>query len=261
MTFNPRSMSYIFDDTIEYKELELHPVRMRDYFIFHAVAECLMLEKNSIRDPIEAMKAIQMTYLEYLFYVDKDKRLIGLFVGLLALVTGNKNNESFEIHYGKDNSGMPFFRIGETVYNSQDFDALKGIISEQNMLDLPDETIQKDVREKMEETRRFKERIGKSKVAGLEDQMIALSLYSGMELYKIYDMSIRKFFLSIRRANHMVMSNIYLTASMSGMVTFKDKSVLKGWLADLENEDKYSDVTIGLDSMKDKISGADAIKK
>jgi hypothetical protein len=258
MTFNPRSMFYIFDDPIEYKGLKLYPVKMRDYFIFHTVAECLMLEKNSIRDPIEAMKAIQMTYLEYMFHVDEDKRLIGLFVGLIALVTGNKDNQSFEIYYGKGEDNRPFFRIGDKIFNSQDFDNLREIISEQNMIDLPDETIQKDVREKMEEARRFKERINKSKVASLEDQMVAISLYSGLEMDKIYDMTIRKFFLSVRRANHMIMSNIYLTASMSGMVTFKDKSVLKGWLADLEETDKYADVTMSLDSIRNKVSGADA---
>jgi len=250
---------YVFDQAIPYKGLLIHPVRIKDYMDFMYLSQCLMLEKNSIRDPMMAMKAISMTYLEYMFEISKeDNTLIQLFVALMAIVLNKKDDVEFGINFYTDKDGKPLFEIFGVMYDSVDFDELRQIIADQNSLDLPDERIQKDVREKMEEARRFKARINKSKTASFEEQLTALSLYSGWELDKVYDMTVRKFIMSIQRANHMIMSNIYLTASMSGMVTFKDKSILRGWLADLEETDKNSDVLMSLDTVKNNISGADA---
>ena len=250
---------FLFDKPVPFKKLLLHPVKVIDYMDFLLLASCLMLEKNSIRDPVMAVKAIAMSYLEFLFHVsNEDNQLISMFVGLLALALDKKEDINFTIVYGLDEKGKPFFKIGDDVYNSSDFDELRKIISEQNALELPDEKIQKEVRDSMEEARRFKERLNKSKTASFEEQLTALSLYSGWDLDKIYNMTIRKFNMAIQRANHMIMSNIYLTASMSGFVTFKDKSILRGWLADLNSEDKYADVTVGLDSITKKVSGEEA---
>ena len=128
-------------------------------------------------------------------------------------------------------------------------------------MDLPDESIQKDVRDKMEEARKFKQKVNGSKIASFEEQLLALSLYSGIELEKIHQMSFRKFMMAIKRVNHMIMSNIYLTASMSGFVTFKDKSVLKGWLADISDYDKNKDVLMSIESVQNKINMEDAKNK
>jgi hypothetical protein len=119
-------------------------------------------------------------------------------------------------------------------------------------LELPDERIQKTVRDSLEEARRYKEKLLGNKVASLEEQMLALSIYSGWELEKIYNMTIRKFRRAIARANHMVYQQIYQTASMSGFVEFKDKSVLSGWLADIDNNDRYGDVKMSLEELQSK---------
>ncbi len=252
-----RDAYYVFDSPIPYKGLLIYPIRMRDYLLFYRLATCLMLEKNSIPD----IKIIQMSYLQYMFHIsDKENNYIALFDGLLRLVL-NKTNEDYKISYSIGNDARPLFQIGKITYNSDDFDIIRKIITEQNDLLLPDETIQKEVRDKIEEARRFKQKINKTKIASFEEQIMALALYSGWELEKIYDMTIRKFFMSIKRANHMIMSNIYLTASMSGFVTFKDKSVLRGWLADLENEDKKHAEMIDLDAVKNKINSSDAMNK
>ena len=199
----------IFDDPIPYKALLLYPVKIRDYMLLLTLASCLMLEKNSIKDPMLAMKAISMTYLEYLISIsNKENQLIALFVGLMALVLGKKEDKDFEINFYTDKTGRPLFEIYGVKYDSTDFDNLREIIAEQNNLDLPDEKIQKNVREAMEEARRFKERLNKSKTASFEEQVLALGLFSGWDLEKIYNMTIRKFVLSIQRANHMIMSNI-----------------------------------------------------
>lgn len=247
---------FVFDEPIPYKSLLLYPVRIRDYYDFLYLATCLMLEKNSIRDPIMAVKAISMSYLEYMYEISgKDNNFISLFVGLMAIVLNRKDDKDFEIRFYYDENKKPLFKIDNEVFNSEDFDNLRQIIAEQNSLDLPDERIQKDVRDALEEAQRFKQKISNSKTANFEEQLIALALYSGWALDKIYELTVRKFIMSIQRANHMIMSNIYLTASMSGFVTFKDKSILRGWLADTSISDKYSDVKITREELSNKISG------
>ena len=252
----------VFDEAIPYKSLLLHPVRIRDYYDFLYLATCLMLEKNSIRDPIMAVKAISMSYLEYMYEISsKDNNFISLFVGLMAIILNRKDDKDFEIRFYYDENKKPLFKIDNEIFNSEDFDNLRQIIAEQNSLELPDETVQKDVRDKIEEARLFKQRVNHSKTASFEEQVIALGLYSGWDLDKIYNLTVRKFIMGIQRANQMIMSNIYLTASMSGMVTFKNKDVLRGWLADLTNDGKYDDVMMSVESVQNKISGEEAKQK
>jgi len=67
-------------------------------------------------------------------------------------------------------------------------------------------------------------------------------------------MSVRKFINTIKRMDNLIHYKIYLAASMSGMVEFKDKSFIKHWLTGLEEDDKYGDVSINLDDMQNKVS-------
>lgn len=248
-----------FDKPIPYKNLVFYPIKVKDHEEFLFYASSLMIEKNSIKDPVLAIKAISMKYLDWMYEINnKDNNLIMLFDGLLRLVLNKKDSQ---MEYSKDKSGNAFFRVEDSVYYGEDFDIIRNIIAEQNMLDLPDEKIQKNVREALEEARRFKQKLNKNKMASFEEQMVALSVYMGIEIEKIYEMTIRKFLISIKRANQLIMSNIYLTASLSGFVSFKDKSILKSWIADIDDEDKYADVKMSPDTLQQKANFENAAKK
>lgn len=248
-----------FDKPIPYKDLVFYPVKVKNYEEFLFYASALMIEKNSIKDPVLAIKAISMKYLDWMYEIStKDNNLITLFDGLLRLVLNKKDSQ---MEYNIDKSGNAFFRIENSIYYGEDFDIIRNIIAEQNMLDLPDEKIQKNVREALEEARRFKQKLNKNKMASFEEQMVALSIYMGIEIEKIYEMTVRKFLISIKRANQLIMSNIYLTASLSGFVSFKDKSILKSWIADIDDEDKYADVKMSPDTLQQKANFENAAKK
>jgi hypothetical protein len=47
---------------------------------------------------------------------------------------------------------------------------------------------------------------------------------------------------------------------MSGFVKFKDKSILQGWLTDLEVADKYADVKMSPDALAGKANFEEAKK-
>jgi len=176
----------------------------------------------------------------------------------------NESNANFRWGHEQEPLAIEWLRAN-TMYDikhcSEDFDEIRKIISEQNMIDLPDERIQKNVRDSLEEARRFKQKLNKNKVASFEEQMMALATYTGWSLDEIYNMTYRKFVLAIRRANQIIMSNIYLTASMSGFVSFKDKSVLKSWISDINEEDKYSDVKMSPEKLQSKANFEEAKKK
>lgn len=254
---------YAFDLPVPYKGLTLYPVTMKDYYIFSALVQCLMLERAADPNP---MVALTMTRLDYLLYTSPLENINGKqsfssdsntsrFVALMSLITKDFSDD-FSISFGRNKSGKTIFIIRDVEYDNSDFEKLREIISEQNYISLPNENIQKNVRDAIEESRRYKEKLRGSKIASLEDQMVALSLFSGISLDSIYGMTVRKFILSIQRATHMIYQEAYLQASLSGMVEFKDKSILKGWLSEIEDNQENADVTMDVENIQSKISGS-----
>lgn len=255
-------LNYItFDLPVPYRKLNIYPVTVKDYLLFNAVSECLILDKNSIPDP----KIISMTELEYIYYSTEKENNPYLFWldRLLALTL--KEEDSFEdfeksiFRYKYNEQHNPFFVIGDEEYNSKDFINIRNIICQQNLVDIPDENISKEVRDSLEEARKYKNK--GAKPATLEDYIVSLSTVTGWTLEYIHSLSIRKFIKSVERLNNFVHYKIYMTASMSGFVEFKDKSFIKHWLENLDEEDKYKDVALDLEAVQRKINFEDAKKE
>jgi hypothetical protein len=249
-----------YDLPIPYKNIKIYPVKVKDYVLFGAYSQCLTIDKNSIPDP----KIISMTYLEYIYDTAKnedEKPYLIFFDRLLGLSL--PEDESFKDptvslkRYGwsKEEPSRPIFVINDEPYNSDDFEIIREIIAQQNMVELIDENISKEVRDSLEEAREFKRKLSGNKSASTEDYIISLASATGWTFEYIYSMSIRKFVKSIRRLDNLIHYKIYLAASMSGMVKFEDTSFIKHWLTSLDDgEEKYSDVSVDLQEMQDKVS-------
>lgn len=254
-----------FDLPIPYRNIKIYPIKIIDNLYFNYYSQVLLLEKNYISD----VKIISMTNLEYIFHstmtnMEKQPYLIWLD-RLLSLCL--KEDESFKeldksiFRYKYDELGKPMFTIGEEVYTSVDYEEIRTIICEQNLVKLPDESISKEVRDSLEKAREYKNKLSGSAPGTLEDYLISLSVVTGWTLEYIYGLSIRKFVKSVRRLDNLIHYKIYLSASMSGMVEFKDKSFIKHWLSDIEeNTGEYSDVSVDLNDIKDKVSMESAKK-
>lgn len=253
-----------YDLPVPYKNIKIYPLKVTDYLLFNVYAQCLTIDKNSIPDP----KIIQMTYLEYLYRLlledpIKNPYLIW-FDRLLAMCL--KDEEDFEDpqksikRYEFNEKEKPFFKINDEIYTSDDFEEIRTIIAQQNMLELIDENISKEVRDSLEEAREFKRRLAGEKPATTEEYITALSVATGWSIDYIYSLTIRKFVKSIKRMDTLIHYKIYLAASMSGMVEFKDKSFIKHWLVGLDDEDKYEDVTVDLEEIQGKVSFESAKK-
>lgn len=248
-----------YDLPVPYKNIKIYPVLVKDYGVFSAYSQCLTIDKNSIPDP----QVISMTTLEYIFNSannPKEKPYLLFFDRLLELCL--KEDKSFEdisksverYGYTKDESPKPVFIINEEVYTSEDFENIKEIIAQQNMVELIDENISKAVRDSLEEAKEFKRRQSKIKPASIEDYIISLAATTGWTFDYIYSISIRKLIKTVKRIDNLIHYKIYLGASMSGMTKFEDTSFIIHWLSGLDDDDKYSDVSIDLQEMQDKVS-------
>jgi len=253
-----------FDKPVPYKELEIYPVKMCDYIEFHKYVNCLLLDKNSIPD----MNIISMTYLDYIFYLatpknsDEEANLdsgiyLYLLLMLLCMVLHIDKDDALNkklIVFDKDEKNdRAFIQIKGKKYYGRDFDKIKKIIAEQNGVELIDETIQKEIREAMEKAQEYKMRQNAYKVCSLEEQMICVLISTSLKLEDIYDLTIRKFIKILRRVDHKLHYEIYLTAQMSGMVKFDSNTIIH-WMNDLTKEDKFDDVKVGFEEMQNKLN-------
>lgn len=241
---------YLFTDKpIPYKKLLFYPVKVRDYIEFLWYVDCLLIDKNAIPD----IKIISMSYLDFLFYLAEQDDSIHLHKLIMLLSVVLKENEENIKLYKKD--GKPYVSINDELYDNKDLMEIKNIIFEQNDIEDIDYTIQKELRDSLKAAEEMKAKLSGIKPGTFEDSIICLmTALPGVTLEEIYDMPIRKFNKALKRADHKLHYEIYLAASMSGMVTFKDKNALKHWMSSLDSDDKYSDVTMGLDELHNKIS-------
>lgn len=247
-----------YDLPVPYRNILIYPITVKDYSMFSALASCLTIDKNSIPNPV----IIRMSDLEYIYKNDRvsdDKAPYLLFLDrLLSLCL--KDDKSFEKleesinRYNLDEKGKPFFVIDGEIFKNKDFLEMRNIIAQQNDVELIDENISKEVRDSIEKAREYKRKLNGEKTASLEDYIVSLSVATGWSLEYVYNLTIRKFLKSIRRMDTLVHYKIFLQASMSGMVEFKDKSFIKHWLSNIDDTDKYKDVSVGLDALQSKIS-------
>jgi hypothetical protein len=251
-----------YDLPIPYKGLLLYPVSVKDYLLFSSYAQCLSLDKNSIPDA----KIIAMTYLDYLYHLtgtNSSPYIIWLDRVLAFCLKDDKSFEDIKNsidRYKLDEKSKAFIIIGDKNYTGKDFLEMRSIICQQNMIELIDENVSKEVRDSLEEAREYKNKLNNSKPGSLEDYITSLATVTGWTLDYIYSMSIRKFIKCIRRMDNLIHYKIYLTASISGMVEFKDKSFIKHWLTDIEDGEKYGDVSVDLTEMQQKVSMESAKK-
>lgn len=244
----------VFDKEIKYKDLTFYPIRMYQYFEFMTFAQILNLEKDYIPNEykgskekmLEYVKIMQMNDLDFLFATsNKENARIAFLHEILRLCL---KREDLQAKYTWDSNHNAIFTIDNHNYNNDDYIEIKQIISSQNSFDLLDVRKSKEFRDI--EARSIEMRRKSMKSAGLEEIMLSLSLFGGLKLEDVYNMTIRKFNMAIDRANLLLHYPVYLGASMNGMVEFKDKSFIKHWLSNIE---KDNGAFVSLDSVSGKM--------
>lgn len=206
-----------FDLPIEIHGLALHPVKLKDYIDFMLSLHVLRLNKNEM-NPLY----ISMTYLDFLVTMLQDKEGMGFIykIMLFKCFSLAVNNPDLMITYGVDENDKSYIKIGDVILHTKEFDEIRELILFQNLPNYKEQNIRdSDLRKDLEEYEKLMNK--DKKWASLEKQIISVQLGTSLPLKYIYEMSIRKFILTLELTDKKLHYVIYKTASMSGMVKFE----------------------------------------
>lgn len=238
-----------------YKDVSIHPVRMRNVELFYEYVQCLLLPKQTFQDA----QIIKMSYLAFLLMVatmEGNQIIFDKLMGLLRLVFKTEN-----INFEITESGRVFIVVDEDKkLNERDFDKVKRIISEQNLIDLDDEYVNPEVKAAIDEARAFMAKKA-TKSASLDQQIIAYHCKTGLEYEKIADLTIYQFHKGLARFDMISSADAISAARYSGMVEFKDESKIPHWLSHIEDRSKNEDVIINASEFEKKTNELGLAKK
>ncbi|MGE7092066.1 hypothetical protein ACQKII_11560 [Lysinibacillus sp. NPDC048646] len=224
-----------FGKSTPYKGLNIFPVRMVDADEFYDYVQCLLLPKSDFQEP----EVIRMSYFMFLLALSQNKDGPDLLAKLIALYRLIFKTE--DIQFTINEKGMAFIIIDGISLHERDFDKIKTIISEQNLIDLDDEFIDPGTKKAIQEARAFMAK-RKTKQANLEQQIVAYHCKSGLPYHEIENLTLYQFHKGLIRMDYIVSSDAILNARYSGMVEFKNEQDLPHWLGHIDEPQKNEDV-------------------
>lgn len=278
--------AFLLDEPVPFKqELKLYPITVRNYNEFLLCSECCTLNKN------DSEEGILMTHLDYLVSLMKSeegKRLSMYFSRLVELVFRIKNgircaqcgdvitfeqyaqmtNEEREnyqckcgkndfeevIRYNIDSNGRTELTIQGVKITSKDFNRFRQIVMYQNLPDYKDDSA---VHAEIREDQRLRQELLAKKSGGavhasLEKKIIGVSINSNYKINELYDMTIRKFLITLTTIDDLIVYQSDRLARMSGLVSCKEP--LEHWLYKREKGSIYGEA-VTEDSYTNKVNG------
>ena len=216
---NKYQQEFTNDEPVNFKGLLIYPVKMKDYFKFMMFYNILCIDKNSMSDA----KIISMSYLDFLVYLwessnENQQSFSYCFYELMKMCL---REEDIKIYYGRDEKNKNFIQINDIKINKNDFNELKDIIIYQNIPDYSNEYINPDLKKDLEEKERLENKNKKS--VSIEKQIASIVISSSLTFEDVLNLTIRKFYIILEMIDKKLHYEIYKTASMSGMVEFKEE--------------------------------------
>lgn len=235
-----------YDLPIQYKELNIYPVKMNDYMTFQMCLNIISINKNEIPD----VSIIKMSYLDYIFHlintsdVNHKNLYIYMLYNLLKITLHEDIIESF-----RDENGKHFLKINDNFYDGNDFDEIKKIILLQNNPDQDETQLDPNLEKALIEAEKFVNR-HKKKMGSLEDQIICVLISTNLNMENIKELSIRKFVKILQRVDYKLHYEIYKTASLSGMVTFEKE--IDHWMTEIKH-DRFEGLIMETNQLEQKL--------
>jgi len=240
-----------FDKPIPYKNLEIYPIRVENYLLFHNFVSCFFIDKK------QQIEYINMSYLKFLIEEFTQGNTIPIyhFVLLLELCLKKKftkqdgNNilfKDFEFGY-KDNK--PYFKIGKFFYSNSDLEQIKNIICLQQGLVNEEEQIDSELKSFLEKSLKLQQI---KNFGDLEDLIVCVTISTNYKLDDIYNLPIRKFNKILERIDKKMNYKIMKTAEMSGMVKFNHE--IEDWRTDTDYRSKYDSVLMKKEEFDNKFN-------
>ena len=241
------SKELTFDMPIEYNGLIFSPVIVEQYDEFYTFISCLLQDKNSIPD----IKIIQMSYLDYVFYLS-DIQETSYMLSMLSLLIGLCTNVDTEnIKFYINEKGSHVLIIDDNEFDKNQFMYMREIICAQNDVDLTIFDLDPRVRGELQKTIDFKDRTSSFEMATLEEQIICIVISSSLSIEDIKILSLRKFKKILNRIDHKMTYEIYTLGTLCGNVVLKEE--IPHWLTTLE-KDKFDKLISSYEEVQKKVN-------
>lgn len=234
-----------FDKPIQYKELSIYPITIKDYYNFFGTIGILTLEKNKIPDP----KILSMSYLEFIYHLMTEDEKQEIYRSMFFYLMSNSLKVDIsKINVGYNSEKMVFV-VNDTYYDKNDFEQIRKLICHMNMPDYSEEYIDPDLENDIKKLEKIQSKNNKEFL--LESQIECLILATGLPISQLENISIRKLIRLLRLYDAKMHYEIYKSGEMSGMVTFKKE--IEHWFY-TSSPDRISNALVGYDDVKNKIN-------
>lgn len=231
------------DEPIEVCGLTLYPLTMEHYEKFLSMKSVLAIRLSAL--PVQYMT---YDYLNAIFRMDIDAQMKNkdnkyplfstvLYIFELALrIAPEQMGKSVKLYFTKEHliDKISVMQNGKTVFlKSYEFSKrIRPIIAQQNCVELPDESANKDLIEAGILKREFHSKNESEIVFDAEKLISSVAYLSHVREKEIYDWTIREFENrkeAIERDKHYM---LYAQSEMSGFVKFKKGNPFPSWCFD-----------------------------
>lgn len=242
------------DMPVEYKELKIKPILMKDIFTFLYVSDILTIEKNKIPD----VDVIQMSYLDFIVKkllldstsIDADNEVTqgGLWKYKLSkIIELCLDAELSNVDFICENNKFKL-KINNIIIDSKDFDEIKRIILYQNFYDFDDTPMSDDFKKVVDDY--YKLKYKRIKMPSIEDKKDVIMFKTSYTSEQISNMTYRRF---ERLFYKIVAEDDYMVGAM--FKTAGNKEPLEHWVYK-DKKNRYSEIFSDSDAFKDRFNHA-----
>lgn len=240
------SYEFQFTEPVVYKDIiKLYPVYYRQNYEFSIGLQCLLFEVMDYPN-IEYATLPRLYFLTEVLghytdeiWMQKNFEMYLLYNSMLTLLNNVLKEQPYEIVTIGNNYGIRIFSDeNKTKYvdiTSKKFEEIRQIILYQNGYDFSDEFVHNDIKKYIQEQNKFNNK-DDSEITSedyMDAVMIEMKIYDEKEMAKL---TLRRFNRFLAKILNRDMWKIQTTASLSGMVTFKED--IPFWLANQTKKSK-----------------------
>lgn len=240
-------LDHVYGNPKYVNKAPIYPIKMENIIEFYEASTCLLIPKNSMNDA----SVIKMSYLAFLIGISGSEETEHLFeklVTLLQLVTRSK-----DIKFDVDEKKKIIISIDDDKHiHERDFDKIRDIIGTQNLVETKNESLGSDF-DKAKDKAKTDLAKRNAKMADLEQQIIAYKCVQKTTYEEIKNLTIYQFRKEIERIDLIKSADILQNAQYSGMVSFKEGTVIPHWLDHIKDKNPDDDLVLSKDQL-DQIS-------
>ena len=172
-------------------EINIHPIKVKDWELFESSLGILTMDKNKIPDP----SIISMSYLDFLYQLIYEKTE-GI-VNMLLIVLNYSLGEQYEYSM-KKLDGRTFLIIDDKQnqqigkISSKEFDEISQIILTYNLVNYDNRKMSSDIQQLISDYYKLQNN-GRTQEPTLEEKKVYVIMKSGISIQQLNEMSYRIF--------------------------------------------------------------------